>query len=231
MKLDAQTIENILNSIKQAKMFEIENLIVEPHVIRGLNSKSSSAIFTECTNNIGCAAAGINRFDVLGKRIELVDPDESSIELEYDDEDDEASMIRIKSKKLNIAHRCGSIRTIQAPKSLAVEPMYKIEFSDTLYQTLVSAKGAMKTDEILILSEDNNVSYELIDQSDKLQYNDGTAVNINDEFEDVNFIIKFPIKYVLNLIKGLDIHEFYIMEKDMLHGVVDGVGIYIPKKK
>lgn len=220
-----------MNSIKQAKLFEIESLIVEPHVIRGINSKSSSAIFTECTNNIGCVAAGINRFDVLGKRIMLVDPNESSIELEYDDEDDEASMIRIKSKKINIAHRCGAIRTIQAPKSLAVSPIYRIEFTDELYKSLSLAKNAMKTDEILILSEDGNVSYELNDQSDKLQYIDGTAVNIDDEFKDVNFIIKFPLKYVLHLINGVDENVFYIMEKDMMHGVVDGVGIYIPKKK
>jgi hypothetical protein len=231
MVLDTQTIENIMNSIKLAKLFEVESLIVEPHVIRGINSKSTAAIFTECTNNIGCAAAGINRFDVLGKRLTLVDPIDASIELEYEDEEDEATMIRIKSKKLNIAHRCGTLRTITAPKSLAVKPMYKVEFTDELYKTLSSAKQAMKTDEVLLLSDDGNVCYEFIDQSDKLQYFDGTAVNIDDEFKNVNFIIKFPLKFLLHLINGLNVNEFFIMEKEMIHGVVDGVGIYIPKKK
>lgn len=231
MQLDTHTIENIMNSIKLAKTFEIESLIVEPHVIRGINSKSTSAIFTECTNNIGCVAAGINRFDVLGNRIALADPADSSIELEYDDEDSEANMIRIKSKKINIAHRCGTLRTITAPKSLAVKPLYRVEFTEDLYKTLNSAKRAMKTDEILLLSDDGNVCYEFIDQSDKLQYFDGTAVNIDDEFKKVNFIIKFPLKYILHLINGLNVNEFFIMEKEMMHGVIDGVGIYIPKKK
>lgn len=232
MILDTQTVENLLSSVIVAKQFDIECIIATPERISGLSNDATTAIFTEFDNDIGCAGIGINRLELISSRIALIDPEELQVDCIFDYSDDEAKTLIFKSKKLKVSYRCAGTKKIKAPASLAVKKLYKIEIPEKLYDTLNKSKRAMKSDEIVIQSEDNNVSYKIMDgENDELLYSDGTAVNMQDDHQDVNFIIRYPISYILKAIKGCDTNEFYITEKDMLHCVIHGIGVYIPKKK
>lgn len=232
MLLETQTIDSILSSVLVAKQFDIESLIVSPNKISGMGENATAAIFTEMDNDIGCAGIGINRLDVIGSRIALIDPEELEVDCIFDYSDDEAKSLIFKSKKMKVGYRCANTKKIKAPASLEVRKLYQLTIPETLYDVLNKSKRAMKADEIVILSEDNNISYKILDgENDELLYSDGTAVNIQDEFQDVNFIIRYPITYFLKALKGCNSGEFFIMEKDMLHCVINGVGVYIPKKK
>lgn len=232
MILDEQTVDNIIASVVLAKQFDIESIIVYPDKISGMSENSTAAIFTLCENDIGCASIGINRLALLSSRIALIDAAELQIECVYDYSDSYANMLRIKSKKMKIGFRCANATKIKAPASLAVKPLYKLEIPEEAFNILSKSKRAMKADEVVILSEDGNLTYRLLDgDNDELLYSEGTAVNIEDEFTPVNFIIRYPISYILKVLKDCDTREFYVMEKDLFHCNVNGQGVYIPKKK
>jgi hypothetical protein len=232
MILDTQTVDNLISSVAVAKQFGIESFIMYPDKISGISDNTTAAIFTICENDIGCAAVGINRLDVLGSRITLIEPEDLEVDCIYDFSDGEAKSLKFKSKKMKVSYRCANTKKIKPPSSLAVKPLYRIEITEKLYDVLNKSKRAMKSDEIVILSEDSEVTYKILDgDNDELLYSEGTAVNIEDEFQAVNFIIRYPIAYILKALQGSDTGNFFIMEKDLFHCVINGVGVYIPKKK
>jgi hypothetical protein len=232
MILDTKTVDNLISSVAVAKQFGIESIIMYPDKVSGISDNATAAIFTLCDNDIGCASIGINRLDVLGSRITLIEPEDLEVECIFDFSDGDAKSLKFKSKKMKVGYRCANTKKIKPPSSLAVLPLYRFTISDKLYDILNKSKRAMKSDEIVIQSEDNEVSYKILDgDNDELLYSEGTAVNIQDETQDVNFIVRYPIAYILKAIQGSDTGEYFIMEKDLFHCVINGVGVYIPKKK
>lgn len=229
MILDDKAVDMILGATSVAKLFGIEQFIVEPEVIRGISEDRTAAIFTPCDIEIGCAAIGINRIDILVSRLALGIGNQ--IDCVSDGPLADASMLSIKSPKMKVEYRCAKTKSITAPKELKVADLYEVAFDDDLVKTINKGKTAMKADEIAILCSNNSVSYKIYDESnDKLLYEDGEAVNLVDD-EDINFTHVYPIKSIINAFTKSTEKRFWITGNGMLHIQVNEIDVYIPVKK
>jgi hypothetical protein len=229
MKLNEETVETILRATAIAKIFGIEQFIIEPHVIRGISGDKAAAIYTQCDIDIGCAAIGVNRIDLLMSRLALgID---NKIECIFDHESDDARMLSISSSKMRVEYRCAKVRTIQAPKELKVADLYRVDFSSELAPVINKAKTAMKAEDVSIMCSDNEVTYKIMDENnDKMLFEDGIADNIRSA-DAVNFIHTYPIKAIYQGLLKSSNSQYYITEKGMLHIVVNGIDLYLPAKQ
>jgi hypothetical protein len=229
MILDDNTVSTILNATSIAKMFGIEQFIIEPHIIRGISDDRSAAIFTPCDIDIGCAAVGVNRIEILQNRLALSNG--NSIDCISDGPLADASMLIIKSSKLNVEYRCAKIKGITAPKELKVADLYEISIDADLAGMINKGKSAMKAEELAIMCNDNRVSYKIYDDNnDKLVYDDSVAVNLTSD-DDINFTYVYPIKSIIQAFTKCTDNKFYITNNGMLHIQVSNIDVYIPIKK
>jgi hypothetical protein len=233
MILETSTVQYIANAVRIAKLFDIEQIVVEPTFISGISEDKTAAIYTVVDNYIGCNTIGLGRISVLQSRLALIESDNTTVDCVFDMEQSDASDLVIKTPKLTVNYRCSKVRPNTYPRLLAVDELYKIIIPEDLYTVLSRAKTSMKTLVIVLICNNGEMSYKLTDETnDQLVYSDGNAVSVLDENDtDINFVIRSPLKYFLLAIRHSQDNCLYVTEKDMLKCVISDIGVYIPKNK
>ena len=233
MILEKELVATITKVVSLAKLFNIESFVIERTFISGISENTTAAIYVDRNNDIGCNAIALNRMSVLQSRMALIEQESTEIECVYHNEAGDAESLKIKSPKLTVDYRCAKSKKIKYPTSLAVNDLYSIQIPDDLHSMLTKSKTAMaRATEIVVMSNDNEISYKLVDESnDTLLYKDGFSSSVLTEGDDVNFVIRYPIKLFLLAIRHASDGYFYITEKDMLKVHVNDICVYVPKVK
>ena len=231
--LTKDTVYQITQAVKTAKIFGIETFIIEPDKIRGIDDNQVVAIFDENINVDIDYSIGINRLDILINRLTLFDSlDNYSVDCVVDPTSNEAKSLTIKANKAKVEYKCAKIRTIKAPKTLQVPREYMLEMEPDVINMIMKADAAMKADTMNILCNDDIVTYQFIDSNnDIFQYESSSKIVnlINDK--PVNLAYRYPVKLVMLAIKHNLTGNFYITYKGVFNTEINGINVYITSKQ
>lgn len=231
--LTDDTIKQITQAVKTAKIFNIESFIIEPNIIRGIDEGRTVAIFDDNLSiDIDCSI-GINRLDILSNRLTLFEGFAgNTIECIIDNNTNEAQSLVIRIKKAKVEYKCAKIKAIKAPKEIQVPREYKMDIGDDVVNMIIKADTAMKAETINVICNDDIITYQFIDaNNDMFEWESGnTMVNlINDNPSNLSY--RYPVKLVMLALKHNTSGNFYITYKGMLNTDVNGYNIYIPSKQ
>jgi hypothetical protein len=243
MKVDALSIAYIQNVVATAQLVKIDDIIIEPDLVRGID-EDRSVVIIQTTDvpampftSIGLNRIGVfmNRFkiakDMADFEIEAIMPNLDSKQKNSNVSSTFARALVLKGKGIKIDYRCANPDTIQAPKSLNDKPKHKVPMTAEAVLLMSKAQSAMGSDEITLTSQEDGVSFEMADMnSDVFSYKFGEEVTVVDkdaDRKDTNFTHKYPIKILLPLLKVSSDEPFLITSRGILKIVVNGLDFYI----
>lgn len=219
MQLSEPTIQTLLKTIDICKLFDIEQFIMEPDIIKGITEPYQVAIITPAANDIESAIA-FNRLDILAKRLKLTD----NPVIECDSNGNYCHKLHIKSKKLKAEYICANPNLIKAPRDLGVNKLCSITIPDDLHANLNKMFAAVKTKNISILADDGQLMFKFVDESnEQMIYADGMIISQ----ERMNFANSYDAKLFLKAIQKCDDAFFTLSEKGVLSFTIEGLNIHL----
>lgn len=229
MKLDAETVVYILNVVKTAKLVGIDNIIIEPKLVRAMDDANSVVLFQD--NNVPdmpFGSIGLTRIDTLMARVEIARTQEKfSIKANVQDGEDFARSLTMESKGVKIEYRCGNPTKIKAPRQVNDTLKTKVQLTNEAVTLLQKGQAAMGAETVSIISN-NGVSFELIDVN-----NDVFKHTFADDAEpltadtDTKFAHRYPAKTLLALFKNNPTGSFSVGSKGILSFPINGLTVFV----
>ena len=227
IKVAAETLDYIQTVIKTAQIVGIDNVIIEPGRIRGMDEARTVVLLQdENVPEMEFDSIGLNRTSVLLSRIALVkNQNRFAVEATIDDDKEFVRALLIKAKGTNIDYRCANPATIQAPRVINDEIVADVSLTTEAVEMLHRGVVAMGNVEIVTITSDKRgISFALEDTNcDVFDHTFG-------EVTDHPFTHKYPVKTILALCKKEGEGTFGIGKKGMLRHDVNGLGVYILPK-
>lgn len=110
MKLDPETVAYTLNVVKTARLVGIDNIIIEPNLVRAMDDSNSVVLFQdEDVPDMPFGSIGLTRIDTFMARYDIAKTQEKfSIEAAVQEGEDFARSLVMKGKGIKIDYRCGN---------------------------------------------------------------------------------------------------------------------------
>ena len=252
MKVDAISLAYIQNVVKTAKLLKIQNIIIEPGKVRGMDDDQTVVIFQD--NNVPdmpFGSIGLNRLDVFSSRFDIIRATTgSSIEIgtmgddntigfdKFDIKDKSkagmkspmwAKTIEMSGLNTTIDYRCANPSIIKAPKSRSDKNRFLLGMTENAFAMMVKGKSAMDSDFVTIKGNTKGVQLLVTDDNgDSLKYKFGDDIVClfpGEEFPTFSF--NYPIEKLIPLFKPNPDTGFHITEKGFLVGSLHELDIYI----
>lgn len=231
-------IDIIVRVLKTAEKVGIDNVIIEPNVIRAINDAKTVVLFqNENVPQLSVGSIGINRIGTFMQRYNIIVSRENPhFEADVNEEKgfvrsiDMSSDDIVSSDDIDITYRCANPDTIQAPKKINDVPVYQFIIPGRTSSIMKQAQAAMGSETVEITSDGDSVSYKIVDiNNDNFNHIfPGKVVNIDDEEEtSTSFSYKYPVKNILSVIDSDIDTMFEIGEKGIITTVVNGLNVLI----
>jgi hypothetical protein len=210
-KLSKDSLKFIQKLIKTCSICGIEDVAIEPEVIRGQSTDNSKGIFMLETENIptnfGFSTIGIPRIKVLGNRIAILDQDALEIGYEGKERDNGDIFVRklvLSSKRTKVDFSCQDVMKIKAPRRFTDPFFYGFSVAEDTLKIMAKAATAIDTTKISFSSEkDGSVKFRTSDvNGDMFDHLISETFETDDEADKTNFFHEYEIKYVLPLFRA-----------------------------
>lgn len=230
MKLSHTTVFQIERAVTLAKIFGIDDVIIETGCVRGMDHKQTVIMLqTENVADLEFESLGLNRLPMFTSRLDLA-IDKDGFQASASLNGSIISSIEFKAKGLKIDYRAANPSKLKAPK--AVKDQMGVEFAYTKEQLelLNSAARAMaqnKDSNVTIIKKQNTICVELSDENgDKFELELGSCVNLVDSAPDF-FAHRYPINTLMTVMKQGE-HRIQIGERQgVLNVPIQDFNIYI----
>ncbi len=232
MKLDAISLEYILNVVKTAKLVNIESVIIEPNAVRAIKQDDSSVVILQTTDvpDMPFGSIGMTRLDVFNSRYELLrTQDNFSIDVQIDEDANCARSIIMKAKGTKTDYRCAKPIAIKAPKQLNDTVKHRVQMNSESALLMQKGISAMQNPEhITIISNDNGVSFEFSDiNNDKFEHTFMEKAECLTSDATGKFAHRYLIKTLFPLIKHNPDGQFSVGQKGILAFDINGLTVYV----
>lgn len=229
MKLDPNTVAYILNVVKTARLVDIDNVIIEPDKVRGMDSNNTVVLFQdEDVPDMPFGSIGLTRLDVLMARYEIASSQSGfTIDAVVNDDEDWTRSIVMKSKGTKVDYRCGQPNQIKAPRQITDKMLNTVSLNSEAVVLLQKGMAAMSAEQVSIISNEG-VSFELVDVgSDVFKHTFADDAEPIGDNTDTTFVHRYPAKTLLALFKQNPDGKFSIGAKGMLSFAVNGLTVYV----
>ena len=169
MKLKKDTIAVISNALTTARIFGIEGFVINDNIVSGINGDSTAVMFS---NELELpedekVVAGFNRLDILSSRIELIQSTDAdyTIDTVNDPRNGNVMQLLMKTKGIKANYRCANPALISHPKDIKDEMLYNFVIPEDVVSTIIRSYSAMRCEKLMILCNNNSISFELEDES------------------------------------------------------------------
>ena len=228
MKLSDDIIAYIQTVVRTAKTVGIDNIIIEPDMVRAIDEAKTVVIFQDKDVPImPFGSIGLNRIEVFTSRHEIArTQDNFSMEAVVDEGKGYTKSLTMKAKGMKIDYRCANPMTIQAPKQVRDTLKYNITVAAEDVVLLQKGQSAMGAENVSIISNKNGVSFELVDiNNDVFSHTVADEVKCLTEDSNTLFAFKYPIKTLLSLFKHNT--TFSVGQKGILNVVVNDLNLFV----
>lgn len=234
MKLDDATVDYIFNVVQTADMVNIDNIIIEPGMVRSINEARTTGLFTN-TNvpDMPFNSIGITRIHDLLSRYNIAkEVKDFGIEVSTNSEEEWAQQFVLKGKNLKIDYRCGDPRKLKSPKALNDIKCFGVQLSEQAVSLFQKGLSAMNSETVSLVSN-NGVSFEFADVSNDIyQYTFADTVDLipNEDGEvssTTKFVHRYPAKTLLALFKSNPEAKFAIGQKGMLLFPINDLTVFV----
>lgn len=230
MNITTDTLLQIENILKSAKLIDISEIIIDNHLVRGINYSKTAFILSELSLPEDFPTLGINRPEIYLSRSTLVkDDDTTTVSATIKETIDSSfiSQLDFKSKSVKVQFRSCNPGMISAPKSINDAETFNIKFTENDVKMITKACSSIDTDNIKITGSDSGVDFELVDLSgDTIVYNSDAVLTSNND--DTDFSFSFVQKQLLQMLKNSgDDMEFTLGKKGMFKIRVNGIVFYL----
>ncbi len=229
MKLTQDHIDFIETVVKTGQSVNIDNVIIEPNMVRAIDDARTVVLYqNKNVPDMPFGSIGLNRINVLLSRLEIAKTqDNFTVDVVASDDDDYARAITMKGTGTKIDYRCANPTTIQAPRQINDNLVYRVQLNAEAVSLLQKGQVAMGSETVTIMSDDG-VSFELTDvNSDAFKHTFAPDVDLLDEDASPTFTHRYPVKTLLALFKQNPDGYFEIGEKGILSISVNGLNIYV----
>jgi hypothetical protein len=229
MNVTQENMQYIINVVNTARLINIENIIIEPGLVRAID-ESSTVVLHQDTNvpDMEFGSIGLTRTNVLTARYNIVkDQDNFKITASVNDGDLYARSLNLTAGNTKVDYRCANPTQIKAPKQLNETMKYEIDINEDTVDMLQRGVAAMGTDIVSIISN-KDVSFELIDvNNDVFKHTFAEEVICLTEDTDTRFAYRYPVKILLSLFKKYPSTKIQIGSKGILLAPIENVNVYI----
>ena len=235
MKLDTAIIDYLFNVVKVAKLVSVENIIIEPDMVRALNE--GRTIVLHSTNNVPTLAFGslgitriselLSQYDILKNRDDLV------IEAKPSDDGFAAQLI-LRTKGIKIEYNCADPRKINAPRNINDVMCYRVQLNQDVVTDLNKCSTARPTAEsVSIISDGDKVRFELASINNEI-----TEITLDEKVELVpnadgevssssRFAHRYPVKTFLAMAKDSPDSAFSVGQKGIMSCPINDLTVYV----
>lgn len=227
--ITTDTLLQIENIIKSAKLVEITDMAIEQNSVRGINKSKTAFMISDLELPDDFETIGINRPDVYLSRFNMIkDLDfKASTKVKASDKgEDFVEQVDFKSKSIKSQYRCCDPNNIQCPRTINDIDTYTIKFDQNEVDMLVKACSSMDTENISLIGSNEGLAYTLTDlSSDTIDIQ--SDIQIEAEDDTFNFRFNFIQKSFLALIKNCDSFEFILGKRGVLKIKVNNIIFYL----
>lgn len=230
MKLTPQSVAYILNVVKTAKIVGIDNVIVEPGLVRAMDDDNSVVLFqNENVHELECGSVGLTRIDVLMARYDIAQSQTGfAVEAKVADDEEWARSLTLSSKGVKIDYRCANPQQIKAPKQVNDDMLFEVQLNGDAVVLLQKGQSAMSTDVVSIIGDSEGVSFKLVDVNNDVFKHTFTDSVTNIKGDDKSsFAHRYPIKTLLALFKHNPDGLFKIGAKGILSFPINGLTVFV----
>jgi len=230
MKLDTDSIVYIQNVVRTAQMIDIDNVIIEPGLVRAIDDNKTVVLFQDKdVPDMSFGSIGLNRIGVFMSRLDIAKTQEDfNIDATIDDGSQFTRSLTMKAKGLKVDYRCANPTTIQAPKQVNDVMKYKVQLNAEAVVLLQKGQSAMAAENVTIVSGKDGVKFELVDINDDV-FSHIVTTDVECLTDDTNtsFAYRYPVKTLLPLFKYNPEGFFTIGQKGILSISVNGLTIFV----
>lgn len=236
MKIDPIELEHVKRVVKCATTAKIDNLVIEPGKIRGIDDDQTIILFhTENVPDFSFGSLGLNRIDTFTARFDLasnIANTEVSVETEQDKNGQLfARALNIKGKGIKIDYRCANPAVIRAPKKFVDTVSYHVDMSADVLFFMTKGQAAMSSKEVTLTCKNSVTTFTIEDiNGDVLEYEfplQAKDVNTPSN-KNVEFTYSYSLPTLLPLLKQVPDQPFCITTPTgMIKLNIDGFDVYI----
>lgn len=229
MKLSADEIKYIQKIVGTAKLVGIDNIIIEPDLVRAIDDNKSVVLNqSENVPSMSFGSIGLNRLSVFTSRVDIAKTqDDFTLEATLDDKEEFVRSLTMKGKGVKIDYRCANPSIITAPKKVNDNPLWDVELNGEAVLLLQKGLTAMGAEEVAIIS-DGGVKFELRDVNGDVfshTFSDGPDCVGSDD--SGLFAHRYPAKTLLSLFRHDPDNHFIIGEKGTLTIKINGINVIV----
>lgn len=229
MKLDPEIVAYVLNVVKTARLVGIDNIIIEPDLVRAMDDANSVVLYqNENVPEMPFGSIGLTRIDTFMARFDIAKTQEKfSIEAAVQDDEDFARSLVMKGKGIKIDYRCGNPAKIKAPRQVNDTLKFRIPLNAEAVLLLQKGQAAMGSETVSIINNDG-VSFELVDVNNDV-FKHTFAADAESLTNDTNtkFAHRYPVKTLLALFKHNPDGHFMIGAKGILSFPINGLTVFV----
>lgn len=230
MKLDVNSIAYIQNVSRTAQLVGIDNIIIEPGIVRGIHDdKTVVLVHNKDVPDMIFGSIGINRISTFLSRIDIVKTREHvEIDATIDEDKGFARSLTMKGEGVKIDYRCANPATIQAPKQINDVLKHKIQLTPEAIMLLQKGQSAMEADSVNIQTDKDGVVYFVLSDinSDEMKFKIADSTEKLDK-DAKAFSHRYPLKVLLTLFKQDATTSFSIGGKGILQIMINGLNIFV----
>lgn len=229
MKLEPEVVAYILNVVKTARLVGIDNIIIEPNLVRALDDANTVVLFQDKNvPEMPFGSIGLTRTDAFMARYDIAKTqDKFSIEANVGDDEDFTRSLVMKGKGIKIDYRCGDPAKIKAPRQVNDTMKFRVPLNAEAVLLLQKGQAAMGSENVTIISNDG-VSFELVDVNNDV-FKHTFAVEAEPLTDDTNakFAHRYPVKTLLALFKHNPDGHFSVGAKGILSFPINGLTVFV----
>ena len=225
-----QLYELLLNTIKTAKLLDIECFVIEKNLIRGIDDTKS--IFMNSHHDCEMPAdIGITRVSLLNNRIKLIDVEKSKFSETLANNKMCISSIKIQDGRSRLEIRCANVALIQSQKNLKDLPKYKLSVKAEDVAQFIKSNQAMKTEVVYLVNEDGRVYFDFIDTNkDVLQLDIDPDIDAVEDAVITNFKYAYDPAYLQLVLKNNNGEELLMGGRGTLRTVINNINVWLLPK-
>ena len=224
MDLNQTAISYIETIVKNAKLVNIDSVIIETGFVRALAEDKTVFIFQDQNvPQLPFNSIGLNRLDVFISRLDTAKScDGFSIKATVDDTGTFVRSLTMKGKNVKIDYRCANPKTIVAPKKFNDILKTQVRLTPEAVMLMQRGQAAMRSDTITLISNEKGVSFELVDiNADVFSHTfASSATSLIQQDTNTHFLL-------LTLFKLNSDGCFNVGQKGILNVEINGLNIFV----
>jgi len=231
MKITPELAKYIQNVITIAQLVDIEDIIIEPGMVRGMNLARTAAIIHDQNVPEFPCTLGLTRMHVLNSRLNIINTMENfNIDVVTREGTSHAMSLTLKAKGTKIDYRCGDPSLIQAKKKINDPLVYRVTVTPDFVDLLQRGIASMKSEAVSIICNSEGVSFELLDDNkDVFKHTFADNVELIGDTPSGNsakFAYRYPAKLLLSVLKKEPTH-FDVGAIGLIKMLVCGINVLL----